>query len=207
MLAPSRQFYDRTHRKSIYNIQPISNIPSVISQGILSYNRAVVLEHVSIAMSDVQNRRDDVTIPQGGPLHSYANAYFDPRNPMMYKRQNMADSLCVLAISASVLDFAGTIISDGNAASQYSRFYSPDEGIQKLDFSKIYGEWWLHGDPYEQLKRKRIKCAEILVPNVIAYEYINGAVVVDERAQYELESRGFQKKIVVQPKIFFRKED
>lgn len=135
MLAPSRQFYDRTHRKSIYNIQPISNIPSVISQGILSYNRAVVLEHVSIAMSDVQNRRNDVTIPQGGPLHSYANAYFDPRNPMMYKRQNMADSLCVLAISASVLDFAGTIISDGNAASQYSRFYSPDEGIQKLDFS------------------------------------------------------------------------
>ena len=122
MLAPSRQFYDRTHRKSIYNIQPISNIPSVISQGILSYNRAVVLEHVSIAMSDVQNRRNDVTIPQGGPLHSYANAYFDPRNPMMYKRQNMADSLCVLAISASVLDFAGTISSDGNAASQYSRF-------------------------------------------------------------------------------------
>ena len=45
------------------------------------------------------------------------------------------------------------------------------------------------------------------MPNVIAYEYINGAVVVDERAQYELESRGFQKKIVVQPKIFFRKED
>lgn len=206
MLAPSRQFYGRTHRNSIYNIQPISNIPSVISQGILSYNRAVALDHVSIAMSDVQSRRDNVIIPQGDSLHSYANAYFDPRNPMMYKRQNMADSLCVLAISASVLDFAGTIISDGNAASPYTRFYSPDEGILKLDFAKIYDEWWIDDDQYEQWNRKRIKCAEILVPNAIAYEYIIGAVVVDEHAQHELELHGFQKEIVVRPKIFFRKE-
>ena len=67
------------------------------------------MKHASIAMSDVQSRRNDVIIPNGGPLHSYANAYFDPRNPMMYKRQNIAESLCVLAISASVLDFRGRL--------------------------------------------------------------------------------------------------
>ena len=80
------------------------------------------MAHKSIAMSDVQSRRDNVVIPNGGHLHSYANAYFNPRNPMMYKRKDMAETLCVLAISALVLDCAGTIISDGNAASAYGPY-------------------------------------------------------------------------------------
>lgn len=206
MLVPSQLFYERTKKKSVYNIQPISNIPSIISRGILSYNRAAAMRHVTIVMVDVQSRRDNVIIPQGNALHSYANAYFDPRNPMMYKRQNMVESLCVLAISAEVLDCEGTIISDGNAASAYSRFYSPEEGVQKLDFARIYDEWWLDDDPYEQFNRKRIKCAEILVPDVIAYEYIIGAIVVNECAQCELVAQGFEKKIVIQPRVFFGKE-
>lgn len=206
VLTPSRMFFDRVQKQSVYNIQPIGNIPSVIHYGILSYNRVAEMKHESIAMSEVQNRRDSVHIPNGGSLHSYANAYFDPRNPMMYKRQSMAQSLCVLAISAAVLDFEGTVISDGNAASEYSRFYSPEEGISKLDFIRIYNEWWTDDDPYEQLKRKRVKCAEILVPREIPYKYIVGAVVVSEQARNELELRGFQKKIIVRPKVFFRKE-
>ncbi len=154
MLAPSKLFFERTQKNSIYNIQPISNILSVVSHGILSYNRAAKMAHKSIAMSDVQSRRDNVVIPNGGHLHSYANAYFNPRNPMMYKRKDMAETLCVLAISALVLDCAGTIISDGNAASAYSRFYSPQDGIQKLDFCEIYGQWWLDEDSYEHNEAK-----------------------------------------------------
>jgi hypothetical protein len=55
------------------------------------------------------------------------------------------------------------------------------------------------------MKRKRIKCAEILVPDVIAYEYIIGAIVVNEQARQELILQGFEKKIVIEPKTFFRK--
>ena len=125
MEKPSRVFYDKTRRKSVFNIQPICNIPSVIENGILSYNRAQEIRHASVAMADVQRRRNDITIPQGLPLHDYANAYFDPRNPMMYKRQHEVENLCVLAISSEVLDLEGTIVSDGNAASSYSRFFTP----------------------------------------------------------------------------------
>lgn len=206
MPTPSGLFYERTQRKSIYNIQPIANIPSVIRHGLLSYNRAVKMEHQSIAMSDVQNRRDNVVIPNGGPLHSYANAYFDPRNPMMYKRQSIAQSLCVLAISADILDFVGTILSDGNAASEYSRFYTPEDGIRKLDFTHIYDKWWTDDDPYAQLRRKRMKCAEILVPDVIPYEYIVGAIVVNEQAKHDLKLSGFGKSVAVKPGVFFWKE-
>lgn len=125
---------------------------------------------------------------------------------MMYKKQSIAQSLCVLAISSVIFNFDGTVISDGNAASEYSRFYSPLESIKKLNFNQIYDEWWVSEDPYEQLKRKRIKCAEILVPGEIGYQYIVGAIVVNEQAKCDLESKGFQKKIVVKPSVFFWKE-
>lgn len=207
MSIPSELFAEKTKKKCVYNIQPIVNIPSVIRYGLLSYERVTRIEHESIAMIDVQNRRDNVIIPNGGGLHSYANAYFDPRNPMMYKRKDRAQSLCVLAILSTVLNLDGVIISDGNAASEYSRFYAPEEGIQKLDFARIYDEWWTDDDLCEQLKRKRIKCAEVLVPNVIPYEYIIGAIVVNEQAQYDLKSKEFQQKIVIQPNVFFGKGD
>ncbi len=206
MSTPSELFFAKVGRKSVYNIQPINNIPSVIRYGILSYNRAQELNHESIAMVDVQSRRENIIIPTGGSLYSYANAYFDPRNPMMYKKQSIAQSLCVLAISSVIFNFDGTVISDGNAASEYSRFYSPLESIKKLNFNQIYDEWWVSEDPYEQLKRKRIKCAEILVPGEIGYQYIVGAIVVNEQAKCDLESKGFQKKIVVKPSVFFWKE-
>lgn len=71
---------------------------------------------------------------------------------------------------------------------------------------QIYSKWWTDDDPYEQLKRKRIKCAEILVPDKIDFEYIIGAIVVNEKAQHDLESLGFQKTIMVHPKVFFWRE-
>ncbi len=206
MEKPSRVFYDKTRRKSIYNIQPICNIPSVIEIGILSYNRVQEIRHASVAMADVQRRRNDITIPQGLPLHDYANAYFDPRNPMMYKRQHEVENLCVLAISSEVLDLEGTIVSDGNAASSYSRFFTPSEGINKLDYVAIYNEWWDSDDPLEKQIKKRIKCAEILVPHSIPYRYIVGACAVSQAAMQSLLNQGFEKEIRIAPKVFFRKE-
>lgn len=206
MEKPSTIFFNKAHHKSVYNIQPICNISSVIEYGILSYNRAQSIRHTSVAMPEVQTKRNDITIPNGLPLHDYANAYFDPRNPMMYKRQSEAETLCVLAISSEVLDFEGTIITDGNAASEYTRFFSPSDGIDRLDFVIIYDEWWNSNDPLEKAIKKRIKCAEILVPNSIPYNYIVGACVVNETAKQSLLIQGFEKEIKIAQHIFFRKE-
>lgn len=56
MAVPSQLFYRKTKKQSVYNIQVISNIPSVIRNGILSYNLVNKMTHVSIAMSEVQNK-------------------------------------------------------------------------------------------------------------------------------------------------------
>lgn len=79
-------FTRKTGRSGFYNIMPIKNIPSVLQYGILSYEHATNMPHHSVAMSEIQSRRDDVCIPNGMRLHEYANVYFDARNPMLYKK-------------------------------------------------------------------------------------------------------------------------
>ena len=96
MNRPSDIFMRVTGKTGLYNIMPFRNISSVLSLGILSNFLAEKLPHVSVAMNEVQSRRDKVNVPNGMPLHQYANLYFDARNPMMYKRQD--EDICVLKI-------------------------------------------------------------------------------------------------------------
>lgn len=205
MPKPSKLFYEKTHKEFVYNIQAISNMASVIQYGILSYHSAFGLNHVSIAMKNVQKIRDNIIIPNGKSLHSYASTYFNPRNPMMYKRHNDAEDLCILAVFSNVLDIDGTVVSDGNGASSFSRFYSPVEGIEKLDFDTIYSKSWLKDELTEQQKCKRVACAEVLVPDKIPFKYVRGAIAVNEKAKHALELTGFKDQIIIDPYRFFRK--
>ena len=65
---------------------PMGNIASVMTHGILSYERASKLAHHSVAMQAIQDRRDQKYVPRGLRLQQYANLYFHARNPMMFKR-------------------------------------------------------------------------------------------------------------------------
>ncbi|EQD40247.1 hypothetical protein B1B_14996, partial [mine drainage metagenome] len=67
----------------LHSIMPISNIGSVMTHGVLSYERAARLAHHSVALQPVQDRRDQKQVPGGLKLHQYANLYFHARNPML----------------------------------------------------------------------------------------------------------------------------
>lgn len=84
----------------LHCIMPIANAHSVMTNGILSHEQAAKLAHRSVAMAEIQDRRDKVHVPGGLRLHQYANLYFHARNPMMFKRKDQAGSLCVLRVSA-----------------------------------------------------------------------------------------------------------
>lgn len=192
--------------RCLYNIAPIDNVPSIIEHGILSYNSVQQRQHCSIAMNDVQARRTQTVVPNGLPLHDYANVYFNPRNPMMYKRRELADTLCVLAVSAEILDLPGAVVSDGNAASNSTRFYQPYDGLQQIDFVKIFAEWWDDADVWVKRNNKRVECAEALVPYAIPYSFVVAALVVSDSAKDALAKAGFAKRIEIRPEIFFRQE-
>ena len=167
MLA-SERYYELTKKRYVYNIMPTANIPSVLQYGIVCFDHMQQIQHSSIAMDEVQARRSEVEIPNGQSLHQYANLYFSFHNPMLYKRQGMADELCILALSSKVMDIDGCILADRNAATSLVRFFSPLEGVEKLDFEKIHAKFWTDSDPIIQREKKAIKCAEVLIPHSIS---------------------------------------
>ncbi len=52
-------------------------------------------------------------------------------------------------------------------------------------------------------RKKLIKCAEVLVPNYIPYNYVVAAAVVNESVAKKLKLIGFDKQIVITPGLFF----
>lgn len=204
-MKPSEIFRSKFHNKNgFYNIMPISNIASVLQHGILSNELAERIPHRSVAMSVIQDRRDQVMIPNGLMLHQYANLYIDARNPMLYKRKD--EDVVVLKVDCRILDLPDVVVSDQNASSSYVRFYEPDEAMHKLDFDMIFARSWEADNQFEYWRKKSAKCAEVLIPGKIEPSYIIAAAVKNDADKERIMVLGFDKKIYVNGDMFFRKE-
>lgn len=101
-MRPSERFTEITGQTGLYNIQAIDNVPSIMQRGLLSNERAGRISHVSIAMNEVQARRELVRIPNGLKLHQYANLYFDPWNLMLSRKRSQNEEICILKFDRSV---------------------------------------------------------------------------------------------------------
>ena len=202
-MNPSEIFINITKQTGLYNIQAIENIPSIMRRGLLSNEKAARIAHTSIAMNEVQERRDKIRVPNGLELHQYVNVYFDPHNPMLSARRNQNNDICILKIDCGILDMPDVVVSDRNASSDYASFYSPRIGMEEIDFNLVYARYWTDEDYYAQMEKKSIKCAEVLVPYMIPYEYVICAAVIDKNAVHKLEDVGFDKKIEIVPRVFF----
>jgi hypothetical protein len=185
-------------------IVPIATVPSILQRGILSHRRADGLQHESIALERVQDRRAGKIVPNGRPLHEYANLYICPRNPMLLKRSNVHDQICVLRVSPGVLDIRNVIITDSNAASKYVRFRSSPEGLAIVDRDRTFAEWWTHDDQIEQWRHSAQKCAEILVPDIVPVRYVIGAYVSGAGGRERLQRLAPSLPIQQDPHLFFQ---
>lgn len=190
--------------EELYSIMPVGNLSSVMLHGILCHERAAALAHGDISMAAIQERRHRVQVPGGLMLHQYANLYFDARNPMMYKRLEHVDQLCVLSIAAAILKVDDVVIADQNASSDYVRFYSAT-GIDNLDFDLVYADDWRYPDNQVAYWRyKSAKCAEVLVPGVVPAGYIQKAYVASDVARSAVVQSGFSRPVEFMPRLFFR---
>jgi hypothetical protein len=188
----------------LHCIMPIANVPSVMQHGILSHERAARLDHQSVAMAEIQDRRDHVHVPGGLRLHQYANLYFNARNPMMFKRKDQSDSLCVLRVSRDVLGLERVVLADQNASSDYVRFLGPAQ-LRFIQFDLVYADDWRHpGDQIAYFRHKAAMCAEVLVPGVVPPELIAGAYVVNQNAAQTLAATGFNRAVNINTHLFFR---
>jgi hypothetical protein len=189
---------DRDDLSELHYITPIANVASILQRGILSHRRAAKLQHCSIAKQEVQDLRAGVRVPGGRPLHEYVNLYICARNPMMFKRADLHETTCVLCVSTDVLDRAGVVVTDQNAASRHCRFEPAPGGLRIVDRELTFAEFWTHpGDQIGEWRHKSAKCAEVLVPEVVPSEHIVGAYVSGEAGQRALHA-------IQPPWVFFR---
>jgi len=194
----------RTDITELHYITPIANVPSIIKYGILSHKLSQKLPHDSLAMEEIQSKRKNKQIPGARKLHEYANLYFDAHNPMLSKRRNQNDQICILCVNPSVLDLPDVIISDRNAASDWVRFNSVIDGLKALDKDQIYARYWTNViNQYELWEQKSIKCAEVLVPDSVEPKYILGAYVANQTALQAFQRLNIKLTVLIKSDMFF----
>ena len=193
----------RSELTELHYITPISNLASILERGILSHVRCQKIPHLSVAMQEIQDRRDGVRVPGGRPLHEYANLYISARNPMLYKRGGQHEELCVLRVTPDVLDLPGVVVTSGNASSQYVRFGAGAAGLGIVDRDLTFAEFWIHQDPIEYFRRKSAKCAEVLVPDRVDPQLIVGAYVSGDVGRAALSAAAAALQATINKHLFF----
>lgn len=188
----------------LHYITPIANLPSILRLGILSHNRAKRVDHQSVSMNEIQDRRAKVTVPGGRKLHEYVNLYICARNPMMYKRQAQYKELCVLRVDLNLIDLPGVVITDGNASGDYVRFSAAPKGLAIVDRDWTFADDWRDPDQIQYFRKKAAKCAEVLVPDKVKPDYIKGAYVACQEAQATFEAQVTGVSVVINSHLFFR---
>jgi hypothetical protein len=189
----------------LHYIAPIANVPSIMQHGILSHNRCSRLQHSSVAMKEIQEKREKKKIPGTNKvLHDFANLYFDAHNPMLSKVRGHNNEICILRVHPSVLDLSGVIVTDRNASSDYVRFYSATEGLKMLNTDKLFAKYWTHpDDSFEEWEHKSKKCAEVLVPDCVPPKHLIGAYVANQIALESFQNLNTGLPVEIRSDIFF----
>lgn len=168
----------------LYHMTSIDNLPSILSHGLLSHNQAhrFGLNKTDISDNCVQDIRQHKSV-NGVHLHDYVPLYFNPKNPMLYRRRELQQNIAILAINPIVLIYPGTVFSDGNAACGDTTFYANMEMLSQLDWNTIWARYW-----NDKPDGKRIRCAETLVYPELSLDKILTVFCYSERSAISIQN-------------------
>lgn len=204
---------DRARLAELHYVTAIENLPSICEHGILSHDSAAALPHVDLSSQRMQERRKNKVVAYAGQerprkLHSYANLFVHGRNSMLrfLCHAHGHHALAVMAVSTDVLELAGVVMADQNAATNYVRFYSSPSGLLHLREDYVLARHW--GDPaidqIDYWRRKPRRSAEVLVPDRVEPGYLR-CTYVSCRSSYERCRRlGVALEVVVDADLFFQ---
>jgi hypothetical protein len=192
--------------KSLYYITHIENLPSILERGIFSHQ---LIEEQSLKftpiydVSIVSNRKAKLT-PNGKSLWEFANLYFQPRNPMLYRviHEKGEKELAIIGVQKQAMDAPDVFLTDGNAANDPTSFFTPKEGLKAIYkmWDIIDGEWW---NSVDGSKRKIM--AECLVPRMISSDLIHTIYVASHAVAEKVRSLPLPRTfpVVPEPNMFF----
>jgi O-acetyl-ADP-ribose deacetylase (regulator of RNase III) len=193
--------------KSLYYITHIENLPSILDKGILSHQKVEELNvsYTPIYDTAIIGRRKDKQTPERDSLWEYANLYFQPRNPMMYRVVHETDrrNIAVVGINPRILQVSGGLITDGNAANDPTQFFQFNEGLDVIQqqWKIIQNDWWKDLDG-----SKRKIMAECLVPDKITPEFVHSIYVTDHYAKEKVAKiiGSVNIPVIPEPHMFFQ---
>lgn len=163
--------------KYLYHITHKENLGNILKYGLLSNDESRQgLNIVDIADNEVNSRRSAIEPINNSSLHEYVPLYFNPRNPMLYKRIDIQHDIIIIALDSYLFFNRGRIFTDGNAAANKTLFYDDIRDLNQLDWKCINSEFWS-----EFPDGKRIRCAEVLIPNKVNITSIEKIYVCDEK--------------------------
>jgi hypothetical protein len=184
---------------SLWHLTHKDNVASIMHNGILNHYDAHKEQVAVIDISDPEVQRTRGRIVEtiyGQKIHSYAPLYVNCRNPMLYRRMNLQEHLCLLQIDLSVLLKTQSLVSDGNAASRTTKYYRPSDDLTLLPWDVLNAEYW---SGFEDGSRKR--CSEVLVYPKVMPEFITKIhCYSDNTLNYLL---GTHPNISITRKLFF----
>jgi len=182
LLAARHKRMEIRHRIPwLYNITAVGNVASIAQHGILCHERAERLLHDDFSNRSVQDRRARKVVAGGRTLHQLASLYFNPRNAMLYQLCMEGHELVVLRVSPDVLDLPGVVVTDGNAASSDSESWLAHEGLENVPLDSVYVRTW------ETAEEKRIRQAEVLVPDRVHPSFITGFIAPSEAVRHKVQ--------------------
>jgi len=190
----------------LYYITHINNIPSILNKGILSHERIEKekVQNTPIYDPKIISKRQEIVTPDGRSLWSFANLYFNARNPMLYrvKSEKSVDKIAVLGIDLGILKRGDIYVTTGNAASQQSEIKSPSSKLVSQIVKETNYWWW---DDLDGSKTRMM--SECLVPGEVSPDYIKSIYVAsyDTLASPPIqEAAQLFKNFMVQPEMFFQ---
>lgn len=195
---------ERRELQELHYITPICNVPSIVEHGILSHVRAARIEHRSVAMQEMQDRRSKIRVPGGRKLHEYVNLYVCARNPMLYRRLSQRHALCILSVSTDVLDLPDVVVTDRNAGGDYVQFRPAPDGLSVVDAELTFAEYWTDTNRIQYWRRKAAKCAEVLIPDWVPPGFLRGAYVSCEEARVRMQQMDADLAVTIDRHMFFQ---
>lgn len=162
-----KDLFLRYKTQSFWHLTHFSNIKSILKLGILSHKYAIKHRECDISEHSVQDRRARTNDPiYKNCLHSYVPLFLRNSNPMLFRRRQLKDELVFIEVDVLCLKQDGYLITDGNAASQNTKFYSSIDSLEKLPWNVLDADYW---DEHPDGKRKRQ--AEVLIPKRVCSQY------------------------------------
>lgn len=173
----------------LYYITHIDNVHSILQHGILSHERVLAenIPYTHIYAEDIIANRQDIQTPDGHSLWHFANLYFQPRNPMLYrvKHEKPVNEIAVISLKPEILDRLDIFISTGNVAHSASEILPSGEGRKAL--RKIIKDTKLEYWNKEDGSKRKIM-AECLIPDMVSPNLIQTIYVATRSAKANLEA-------------------